>query len=160
MKIQALQDKNDIATLKTQVSAIKKEILETLYPINSIYITMDGINPKTRFGFGTWSLIQDRFLVGAGSTVPDVNLTGGSWNHSHALNNCYVPMYIGSQNMYYRSKENANFNTTIKKDIGAVGSYVAETSTGMSRGIAIDGSTDTNNSLPPYISVYIWKRTA
>ncbi len=158
MKIQALQDKSDISTLKTQMSTIKKEILETLYPVNSIYITMDGVNPKTRFGIGEWQLIEDKFLVGAGSKIPDVNMTGGSWSHKHGLSNAYIPLYIGSQFLYYRRKSNVTFTTNVTKDIGVAGQYYDENKDGRYFGVEISGDSDNTETMPPYLSVYIWKR--
>lgn len=46
------------------------------YEVGDIFITVNNVNPSTRFG-GTWELIENRFLVGAGDLY-DINGTGGS----------------------------------------------------------------------------------
>ena len=40
--------------------------LEKVYPIGSIYMSINNTNPATLFGFGNWELIPDMFLLGAG----------------------------------------------------------------------------------------------
>lgn len=45
---------------------IKKKILDLAYPVGTIYISTSNVNPSTFLG-GTWTTIQDRFLVGAGN---------------------------------------------------------------------------------------------
>ena len=50
--------------------------LDKVYPIGSIYMTVDNINPKDIFG-GTWEQLKDRFLLGAGNTY-GLGGTGGS----------------------------------------------------------------------------------
>ena len=53
--------------------AIKTLILETFYPVGSIYMSMDTTNPGTRFG-GTWERIsQGRVLLGAGKGTDTEN---------------------------------------------------------------------------------------
>ncbi|EAX84695.1 hypothetical protein TVAG_233900 [Trichomonas vaginalis G3] len=49
-------------------------ILEMIYPIGSIYTSMNSTNPADVFGFGTWQQITDRFLYCANSSKQ----TGGS----------------------------------------------------------------------------------
>ncbi|EAX74331.1 hypothetical protein TVAG_557860 [Trichomonas vaginalis G3] len=65
-------------------------ILEMIYPIGSIYTSMNSTNPADVFGFGTWQQITDRFLYCANSSKQ----TGGSKKitgenlpaHSHYVN--------------------------------------------------------------------------
>ena len=49
---------------------------DDIYPIGSIYISTSPTNPSTLFG-GTWTQIEDRFLLSAGSTY-SAGSTGGS----------------------------------------------------------------------------------
>ncbi|KAI5511379.1 keratin-associated protein family, partial [Trichomonas vaginalis G3] len=44
------------------ITSMKNEILQTLYPIGSIYTSMNSTNPADVFGFGTCQQITDRFL--------------------------------------------------------------------------------------------------
>lgn len=71
-----------------QISA--SEIINIIYPVGSVYITVDNKNPMTIFG-GTWEAIANgRVLVGAG-TGTDINNTiktfavgdtGGEYTHT------------------------------------------------------------------------------
>lgn len=66
----------------------KKDIVDLIYPVGSIYISMNSTNPSTLFG-GTWEAFgQGRVLIGAG-TGDDGNtslsfpagFTGGEYKH-------------------------------------------------------------------------------
>lgn len=66
-------------------------ILQAVYPVGSIYLSMNTANPSSLFGFGTWAQIAGgRMLVGVGAEDADyvgANKTGGSkflQEHSHA----------------------------------------------------------------------------
>lgn len=69
------------------------------WPVGCIYISTLSTNPNTTFGFGTWSRVQDAFLIGTGGsysysgsvvnntsthghTIPDTDAQG---SHSHTL---------------------------------------------------------------------------
>ncbi|EAX79249.1 hypothetical protein TVAG_229070 [Trichomonas vaginalis G3] len=75
---------------KTELQTLKTEILQTLYPIGSIYTSMNSTRPEVVLGFGTWTQIVDRFLYCANSSKE----TGGSKTisgenlpaHSHYIN--------------------------------------------------------------------------
>lgn len=53
--------------------------VQSLYPIGSIYISANNINPHDIFKFGEWERIEDCFLLGAGKTY-NLNDTGGGSN--------------------------------------------------------------------------------
>ncbi|EAX66637.1 hypothetical protein TVAG_504630, partial [Trichomonas vaginalis G3] len=59
---------------KTELQTLKIEILQTLYPIGSIYTSMNSTRPEVVLGLGTWTQIVDRFLYCANSSKE----TGGS----------------------------------------------------------------------------------
>lgn len=48
---------------------ISQELLNIIYPVGSVYLTINDVDPKTLFG-GTW-----------------VKCSGGGKGHSHTLNN-------------------------------------------------------------------------
>ena len=58
--------------------------LESVYPVNSIYLSLSATNPKDIFGFGEWDLIKDKFLIGAGNTY-SVKASGGAMSHSVSI---------------------------------------------------------------------------
>lgn len=66
-----------------------QEIIGANYPVGSIYLTINNVNPTNLFG-GTWSQIKDKFLLCAGDTYAGGS-TGGSADsvvvsHSHTVN--------------------------------------------------------------------------
>lgn len=70
-----------ISTLETEYDArittlenFRQTFLNTVYPVGSIYISMNETDPGTLFG-GTWERISGRFLIGCGSTGPGANNT-------------------------------------------------------------------------------------
>ena len=59
-------------------------IADVIYPIGSIYETTSSVSPSELFG-GTWNLIDDVFLLGAGNSY-SVKTTGGEANHTLTIN--------------------------------------------------------------------------
>ena len=68
---------------------IAQELLDIIYPVGSIYLTVNDINPQTLFG-GTWEQIKDRFLIGAGDLYI-AGKTGGQSLHDHLYKVGYRP---------------------------------------------------------------------
>lgn len=151
--------KNDFnvnGTLKVN----NKNIFDLIYPVGSIYISVNSTNPKVLFG-GTWEQIQGRFLLGTSSSYP-LGSTGGSKDAvvvAHTHNPANEAGYYG-------------FITNSKKpfSIGDMGSQsgsgryypYAPADFDISRN-SVTGSTGvsgTDKNMPPYLAVAIWKRTA
>lgn len=63
------QGVSDLATWKAN-------ILKQAYPVGSIYISVNTVNPATLFG-GTWEQVKDKFILAAGDTYSN-GATGGS----------------------------------------------------------------------------------
>lgn len=57
-----------------------KTIVNLIYPVGSIYLSVNATSPATLFG-GSWTQLKDRFLLGAGSTYTAA-ATGGSSTHT------------------------------------------------------------------------------
>lgn len=56
-------------------------IADLVYPIGSIYMSANSIDPGTLFAGTTWEQLKDRFLLGAGDTYTAGD-TGGSASHT------------------------------------------------------------------------------
>lgn len=164
-KLIAKLDNTGIKTYGDSFKINDKNIFDMIYPVGSIYISVNNVNPSVLFG-GTWEQIQDRFLLGAGSTY-SAGSTGGEANHTltqaeipnYAIGNLatLVPINHGNwanggivaTNMgqtsttKYGLKENGNIMTS-----GIQYSYM----------IYSNGGGKPHNNMPPYLAVYIWKR--
>lgn len=100
---------NQVNTLSTQLNALisnmdnmKAEILLAAYPIGSIYYSMDGANPGTKFG-GTWNYIgAGKTIMGVDTNDTDFNAagkTGGSKSHTHDISHTHtVPAHSHTLN--------------------------------------------------------------
>lgn len=140
-------------------------VLDNVYPIGSIYMNVNSTNPGTLFG-GTWEQIQGKFLLGMSSSYP-AGSQGGEASHTltteemprHGHNPANEAGYFG-------------FITNSKKafSIGDMGSQsgsgryypYASAEFDISRNTltGTTGGGNSHNNMPPYLSIYIWKRTA
>ena len=125
-------------------------IADIIYPVGSIYLSVNNTNPSTLFG-GTWVQIEDTFLMASGSTYT-AGSTGGSATHVHK-----TPIGFDGSAMYcYANSEgNPAFDSTVYQNVNRK-AYTLGNSTGAVR----VASTDAGSNIPPYLAVYVWKRTA
>ncbi len=147
-----------------------------MYPVGSIYINAtNNTNPGTLLGFGTWTAFgAGRVMVGFNASDPlfdTAEETGGSKNaivvththdvsssvtdpgHSHGVSPSgiqgYNPSAGGSAGQY----NGGEVFQTISTNSNTTGISVSTT-------ITSTGSSGTDANLQPYITVYMWKRTA
>lgn len=65
-------------------------LLSAIYPIGSIYLSVNATSPATLFG-GTWTQIKDKFLLGSGNTYA-LGTTGGE--ATHVLTAAELPVHF------------------------------------------------------------------
>ena len=130
--------------------------LNAIYPIGSIYMSVNSTNPSQLFG-GTWEQIKDRFLLACGDTYQNGSI-GGSDTHKHGNGTLYA--CIEPRNTYgntlYKIKEQG---WTISHYSSGGRETISNTS-GAGRAVDVDGETSETTILPPYLAVYVWCRTA
>ena len=132
----------------------KSQLLDLVYPIGSLYMSMNATDPKDLFG-GTWERIKDRFIYANGDATASGTL-GGSTAHNHGLGSGFAAMNIGDGGIQYQEKQVGAWGTNAAMNVGtSYDSYQTKY-----WGISLGGATDNNNNIPPYITAYIWKRTA
>lgn len=128
-------------------------ILDNVYPVGSIYMSVNSTNPTNLFG-GTWEQIQGKFLFGMNSSYP-AGSTGGEITHK--LTNAEMPTHA-----HYMASGNAGAPDTWTPDAGL---YLVDSVTNNQHtwwaqiGMNEAGGNEAHNNMPPYLSVYIWKRT-
>ena len=140
-------------------------VLDNVYPIGSIYMNVNSTNPGTLFG-GTWEQIQGKFLLGMSSSYPAGSQGGEA---SHTLTTAEMPSHghnPANESGYY------GFITNSKKafEVGDMGVqsgsgryYPYSTAAFDISRNSLTGTTgggNSHNNMPPYLSIYIWKRTA
>lgn len=131
--------------------ALSSLILEAVYPVGSIYMSVNNVSPATLFG-GTWKAIQGKFLLGANGGAYKAGTTGGE--ATHTLTTSEMPSH--NHALYY---PNAGAD-----DHSAPGNYPDgpsdSTYYAVSSYTSKEGGGKAHNNMPPYLAVYIWKRTA
>lgn len=132
------------------------QVLGAMYPIGSIYTNATvSTNPGTLLGFGTWSAFASgRVMVGVdtGQTEFDtLGETGGAKTHTLALSE------IPSHNHTEKFSSGANNGVT-----GIAQANLQSAAPGINSTYTTDvnGGGGAHNNLQPYITVYMWKRTA
>jgi hypothetical protein len=123
-----------------------------IYPVGSIYMSVNPTNPEYFFG-GKWEQLKDMFLLGAGDTY-EAGTTGGSATHNHGLASGYAHINSSGKTIIYQYKSGESW----KANYQVTGSSGASSSTSYSDVTTLGGTTDAGSSLPPYLTVYIWKR--
>lgn len=128
-------------------------ILDNVYPVGSIYMSVNSTNPTNLFG-GTWEQIQGKFLFGMNSNYP-AGSTGGEITHKLTQNE--MPAHA-----HYMASGNSGAPDTWTPDAGSylVDSVTDDKHTWWAQiGMNEAGGGAAHNNMPPYLSVYIWKRT-
>ena len=144
-------------------------VLDNVYPVGSIYMNVNSTNPGTLFG-GTWEQIQGKFLLGMSNSYPAGSQGGEA---EHTLTSGELPAHahgiIEASNasfVYPSSRTSSATSSTGRYSLllnDTSNGYVREKSAGVGRLIASDNMENrgqAHNNMPPYLSVYIWKRTA
>lgn len=147
--------------------------LQDVYPVGSVYMSTASTDPATTFGFGTWTAVQGKMLIGADGTYA-AGSTGGA--ATHTLTSAEMPTHTHTQNSHNHT-QSAHTHTTDSAALmkEGTGGQVSVVQTGLG-GTTTGSTTATNtaatavnqnagsggahNNLPPYLAVYIWTRTA
>ena len=125
------------------------------YPVGSIYISTNSTSPASIFG-GTWARITGRFLLAA----TDGGAQGGNSNASIA------PGYTGGEatHQLLESEIPSHTHRTNIRNQGSGGGTTTHGTWGTSGTDNITssatGGSGEHNTMPPYLSVYVWERTA
>ena len=151
-------------------TAFVQAALSALYPVGAIYINAtSSTNPATSLGFGTWTAFgAGRVMVGfdSGNALFDTaEETGGSADaivpsHTHTATSTVTdPTHNHSYTQPSPGSLVANINGT---GAGAVSGTTGSASTGITvaTSVSTTGVSVTNTNYQPYITVYMWKRTA
>lgn len=148
--------------------------LNQIYPVGSIYMSVISTNPSTFFG-GTWEMMPPgRVLLGQGTSDWGITYTAGSTGGeaTHTLTGEEMPSHNHTawtdiQGIHKHSIQCYGWSGSSQ----AVSSFYADrwqivgyTDDGGSHshnvGINNAGGNQPHNNMQPYITVFMWKRTA
>lgn len=161
--------------VQSQVDALNSSLAK-LYPVGSIYISVNDTNPGTFIG-GTWEQICGRFLVGTGwieanSTdhfgpqganticIPAGEMGGEAW---HTLTVDQMPSHNHRDLLwegigYFGVNQGA---PNIRPGRASTWNFAYTEGTGQAHfDTNNSGGGAAHNNMPPYLSVFMWKRIA
>ena len=168
-----------ISTNTESINSLTNNLINLIYPVGSIYMSVNNVSPASFLG-GTWEAIKDRFLLAAGSSY-SAGSTGGAAtvilteneipSHTHSRGTMNIvgsfnhptwaatDMSSGSVSGAFTHGNGVTFQytgMTDNKRVSAKFSFDASKAwTGETSSIGGDAA---HNNMPPYLTVYIWKR--
>lgn len=136
------------------------------YPVGSIYMSTTSTSPVTLFG-GSWSPLEGRFLLcnsdsytagstGGATTVTLTSAQTGMQGHNTD--------WTGSHQHYFyiRIAKNteAGTNRAIYNSGGSNSvTYYSSTDGAHTHTVSAANASNSHTNMPPYLAVYMWKRT-
>lgn len=165
---QSVNTLGEALALLSSAKLDKTALLDGVYPVGSLYLSVSAANPATLFG-GTWERLKDRFLLGAGDTYA-AGATGGE--ATHTLTTAEMPSHTHRTRVLYDQSgfgyTSNTYEIYLKKltdsdyfaSTGGESGTLTDVNTRNLRPTVSTGGNAAHNNLPPYLAVYIWKRTA
>lgn len=119
----------------------------TIYPVGSVYMSVSETSPASLFG-GTWERIKDTFLLAAGDSYT-AGSTGGEATHTLTVEE--MPSHTHELNI---------FGEPAGSELGGI--VTARNDCGGWRYVAVGNgaATAAHNNMPPYLTVYMWRRVS
>ena len=148
------------------------EVINLIYPVGSIYLSYGSQNPNTFLPGTTWSLIEEGRFLRSASETGSIQLggTGGSTSVTKSIS---VPSHKHTAPIGYDNKIFGFFNINGTNTAGkgklyrsiSAGYSGTSASSNINMGYTstpTDAATTdvTVETVPPYLAVYMWKRTA
>ncbi len=175
-KVSGMDEK--ISGMDGKISGMNSKLLtmwESIYPVGSIYMSVSSESPAALFG-GTWEQIKDRFLLSAGDAYA-AGATGGEaahtlsvaempshghrvhvWDNAGTTANAWY--YDGAEVKTHNGARLYNSGSSTWKNSGTEAA-AAQSGHGDPSGTTVKvGGDQAHNNMPPYLAVYVWKRTA
>lgn len=142
-----------VTVTSTAITNVANEIYASVrnpFPVGAIYMSVDGtIAPDVLFG-GTWERIAGgRFLIGADSTYQP-GAIGGEATHTLTANE--MPSHSHTVTVDGQNPGAFTFTPGSTQQVINLGLKAYTTDS--------KGGGQAHNNMPPYLAVYMWKRTA
>lgn len=138
----------------------QRTLIDLIYPIGSIYMSTNNVSPAGYLG-GTWASVEGKFLLGATVETNDypAGSTGGEAEHvllRDELPAETVPLQV---DMSGTPREVQLYNSNAGS--GSIWPVATYGESGVAPITTEElGQGDAHNNMPPYLAVYVWKRTA
>lgn len=139
--------------IKTDIGVDVSSLVDLFYPIGSIYMSTDSTSPQSRFTGTYWLPIYDRFLLGAGNAY-EARAKGGE--ATHTLTRQEIPKHSHDE---YVGNDGGD-SSAPSGYIGwpSISSVSHKTWFARLAKTGADGGGAAHNNMPPYYTVYMWRR--
>lgn len=142
-------------SVKAYVDAAIVAAKSAMMPVGTIYVNRtSSTNPATLLGFGTWTAVTDKMIMGRGGIY---TADGGAATHTHPLSDNGVAAIRSTGTRLYQRRVSSVDWTPVS--YAAASGHVADSTT-QNDGAALRGNTDAGSTIPPMIVAYVWERTA
>lgn len=143
-----------------------KVAIDKAYPVGSIYMNATNANPGTLLGVGTWVRFGNgRALVAVDEAQTEFNApakTGGAKTVKLSVDEMPSHTHTPGGPRDYFGTYGPVTSTEAVGEIPGTGQYILQSTSGGSAVLttAATGGSQAHNNLQPYITVYMWRRTA
>lgn len=139
-------------------------IKSAMYPVGSVYITYNNVNPGTFLG-GTWERFgQGRTLVGEGTGndgSTSMSFTSNSTDGKYKNTHYHVTSFGWDMNAFYAGKPDGAKNDDYNRTSVIPNGYIVSANSSATSQSRLNWTDDrTISNVQPYIVVYFWRRTA
>lgn len=159
---------DNLFELEDNMAVRGKGFIDLIYPVDSIYLSVNSADPNLLWPGTTWVRIEDRFLLGAGSSYTE-GATGGE--ATHTLTTGEMPSHghgtdSSTHTTFVIARGGNNYAIARKGYASGNNNYAYANTTASDANLSRLGQTGAagggaaHNNMPPYLVVNIWKRTA
>lgn len=139
-------------------------IKSAMYPVGSVYITYNNVNPGTFLG-GTWERFgQGRTLVGEGTGndgSTSMSFTPNSSDGKYKNTHYHVTSFGWDMNAFYAGKPDGAKNNDYNRTSVIPNGYIVSANSSATSQSRLNWTDDrTISNVQPYIVVFFWRRTA
>lgn len=150
----------------------KATVIDVIYPVGSIYMSMSATNPHDLFGVGTWERIsQGRMLLGADDSTYEAGATGGEATHTLTVKEMPAHSHKGTTStngnhsheiVCARHRDGSERQVDATPNIQVGDSLWTSAAGNHNHTFTTDnaGGGEAHNNMPPYLVCYMWQRTA
>ena len=153
-----IEDIQELERTKVNLS----DLVNLIYPIGSIYMSTNNVSPATFLG-GDWEQIKDRLLLCSGDSYI-AGSVGGEETVVLSMNNMpsrVVRMIKNSNASAISGYSAISLPELGGKSVSSNGWAHVDPLDGKAYGFTEDIThSQSHNNMPPYLTVYCWKRTA
>ena len=135
-----------------------KDIIDIIYPIGCVYISFNAVNPSTLYIGTEWEQIKGKFLLAVDDEDADISVSaveGGE--KEHLLIESEIPSHA-----HNRTGHNATYGNEGQGGIYPV-KFAEDKKPNWPGSINLEskvGGDKAHNNMPPYVTVYMWRRVS